>query len=403
MTLTVGTNDDGTTPTIAVARSVTQEGDPNAVFGGVDGAVEPFVGTRSLGVINIASMTITQILTAIETAIDTDAVFTSEISGNDLTATASFTGVMNPLTINVNAGENVDGSAADFALARTVLNDGQGSTTVEGSAASYVILLDTTQFATGTFASNVSPSAAVTTLVNALTAIEPFSGAANGDVLRATSSTPTSMPDITITITPGADPDGTPGTLAVSKAIVQEGEIPRTDYSTTVWTYYVINQEVRVDDDTTAMMPDNTITIPRGLVVDTENITASATTGTATAARTYLTGNARSNLVITGGVSEVIFFEATTTNRHQHTLEYSTDMGMTWTSFFVTQDFDPSATGTLIGQVFNNVQFIGAQINDIPANTTVAFRGRDTGTAATGPWGFGFLVVEERNVDMTTM
>ena len=61
---------------------------------------------------------------------------------------------MNPLTINVNAGENVDGSAADFALARTVLNDGQGSTTVEGSAASYVILLDTTQFATGTFASN---------------------------------------------------------------------------------------------------------------------------------------------------------------------------------------------------------------------------------------------------------
>ena len=146
---------------------------------------------------------------------------------------------------------------------------------------------------------------------------------------------------------------------------------------------------------------DSTITIPRGLVVDTENITAPSNTGTATASRTYLTGNARSNLVITGGVSEVIFFEATTANRHQHTLEYSTDMGMTWTSFFVTQDFDPSATGSLIGQVFNNVQFIGAQINDIPANTTVAFRGRDTGTAATGSWGFGFLVVEERNVDMT--
>ena len=150
------------------------------------------------------------------------------------------------------------------------------------------------------------------------------------------------------------------------------------------------------------MMPDNTITIPQGLVVDTSNITASATTGTATAAMTYLTGSARSNLVITGGVSEVIFFEATTANRRQHTLEYSTDMGTTWTTFFVTQDFDPSATGTLIGQVFNNVQFTGAQINDIPAGSTVAFRGRDTGTAATGAWGFGFLVVEERNADMTT-
>ena len=150
------------------------------------------------------------------------------------------------------------------------------------------------------------------------------------------------------------------------------------------------------------MMPDNSITIPQGLVVNTENITASSTTGTAIAAATYLTGAVRSNLVITGGVSEAVALTQTGTTTHTHTLEYSTDSGTTWIPFFTTQAFNPNFGATFNGQIFNNVQFVGAQINDIPANSTVAFRGRDTGTAATGAWGFGFLVVEERNADMTT-
>ena len=402
VTLSLGTNDDGTTPDIAIARSVTQTGSAVDVFGGTDGSVEPFVGNRSLGVIDIAGMSLNDIAIAVASAFTTDGTFAGQVTGPELEITAQFTGIMNPATVNVNAGTNSDGTAADFAIARTVLDDGMGTTTTAGSAATYIILLDTTQVATGTFASNSSPSAAAAVLQNALTAVESFSGAVNGDVLRATSATPTRVPDITITITPGVDPDGTPGTLAAAKTVVQEGEAPRIDYSTTVWTYYVINQEVRVDDDTTAMMPDNTITIPQGLVVNTENITASSTTGTATAAMTYLTGAARSNLVITGGVSEIVALTSTGTTTHVHTLEYSTDMGANWTAFFTTQAFNPNFGATFAGQAYNNVQFVGAQINDIPANSTVAFRGRDTGTAATGSWGFGFLVVEERNADMTT-
>ena len=77
-------------------------------------------------------------------------------------------------------------------------------------------------------------------------------------------------------------------------------------------------------------------------------------------------------------------------------------MGANWTAFFTTQAFNPNFGATFAGQAFNNVQFVGAQISDIPVGSTVAFRGRDTGTAATGAWGFGFLVVEERNADMTT-
>ena len=108
-------------------------------------------------------------------------------------------------------------------------------------------------------------------------------------------------------------------------------------------------------------------------------------------------------LVITGGVSEVVTITNTGTTTHVHTMEYSIDGGANWIAFFTTQTFNPNFGGTGNGQLFNNVQFIGAQINDIPATTTVMFRGRDTGTAATGPWGFGILVIEERNADMTTM
>ena len=273
VTITRGQNSDLSVPTIAVARNVTQEGDADSVFGGSDGTVEPLVGNRSLGVINIAGMSLNDIAIAVGQAYANDGAYLGQTTGPELEITAQFTGTMNPATVNVNAGTNSDGTAANFVIARTVIDDGQGTTVTTGSAASYIILLDTTQVATGTFASNVSSSAVVTTLVNALTAVESFSGSANGDTLRATSSTPTRMPDITITVTPGTDADGTPGTLAISKTVVQEGVTPRVDYSTTVWSYYVINQEVRVDDDTTMMGDNNQIQVRRGLIQQTNHVT----------------------------------------------------------------------------------------------------------------------------------
>ena len=346
---------------------------------------------ENLSAANIASM--------IATAIDGTTTYSASIDGtNDrlINFNSLITGIGRDITVDVTTQGTSALITGNFVT--TITTQGTDDT-VTGELTSYSIQVGGTQVTDGTFVSNSSAETVTSTLIGALASVPRYVGSNNGaTTARATSTFVGSIPDIDIIISGGTD-----STLNLVKSIVAAGSSDITDLTGAVWTYYTINQEVRVDDDSVAMMTDNTITIPRGLVVDTENITASATTGTATAARTYLTGNARSNLVITGGVSEVIFFEATTTNRHQHTLEYSTDMGMTWTSFFVTQDFDPSATGTLIGQVFNNVQFIGAQINDIPANTTVAFRGRDTGTAATGSWGFGFLVVEERNVDMTTM
>ena len=61
VTIAPGLNDDSSVPTLAVARNVTQEGSATAAFAGVSGAVEPFVGTRSLGVIDIGGLTLSLI------------------------------------------------------------------------------------------------------------------------------------------------------------------------------------------------------------------------------------------------------------------------------------------------------------------------------------------------------
>ena len=237
------------------------------------------------------------------------------------------------------------------------------------------------------------------TLVGAINQFRDYTSLVNtGSNVRATSVLAQVTDDLVVTVSRA----GTGGTAAINRTVVQEGANPTTDFTNTDWTYYIINRGAQTDGDTIDVDDDGTVSVPTGLVVDTDNITASSTTGTAIASMTYLTGAVRSNLVITGGVSEAVVLTQTGTATHSHTLEYSTDNGANWISFFVTQEFDPNFGATFNGQIFNNVQFVGAQINDIPANTTVAFRGRDTGSAATGAWGFGFLVVEERNAEMTT-
>ena len=219
-----------------------------------------------------------------------------------------------------------------------------------------------------------------------------------GSTVRATSIRAEVTEDIMVTVSRV----GTGGTTQVVRTQVQDGVDPSVDFSTTVWTYYTINQEVRVDDDSVEMMTDNTITIPRGLVVDSEQIDMSGTDATLVATEMYTTAAHRSNLVLTGGTSEPLLITNTGTDTRQYALDWSLD-GNVWTQVLVTQAFNPNFGGTANGQIFNNVQFIGGQINDVPASSTVHFRARRLGgVAVTGGWGFGFLIIEERNVEMTT-
>ena len=395
-----GANDPGATSPndIAVTRMVTQVGSQVEVFTGEDAMVAARVGTDILTTVNGAGMTLEQIATAIRAAYTTDARYTATGTGTTISLLATFTGMDNSPALDVTPGVLSDGTAATLVAVETILNNGENVTVIGETTQLTVTIGDASMTVDLTSGANAVDAA--NQLVTLINMFQLYSAVvSSGSIVTASSIRAEVTEDIVVTVSR----IGTAGTIQVLRTQQQDGVDPTVNFSTTVWTYYTINQEVRVDDDTTAMMPDNTITIPRGLVVDSGNITASSTTGTATAAETYTTGSARSNLVITGGVSEFVSLTSTGTNTHVHTMEYSIDGGMTWIEFFVTQAFDPNAGAAFNGQAFNNVQFIGAQINDIPATTTVMFRGRDTGTAATGPWGFGILVIEERNADMTTM
>ena len=344
------------------------------------------------------NQTAAQIAATVNMTIDSHNGYTSSIdSGNDrqINFEANAAGARRDISITiVNQGSS---NLLESSFATTITRQGMDGI-LTGELTTYTISIGGVDATSGTFDSQSTAAQMASTLVSAIGSISEYNAESQGvNGLRTTSTFFGSLPDIDIAFT-----GGTGSTASITKTIFSTGTADATNLSAAVWEYYVINQEVRVDDDTTAMMPDNTITIPQGLVVNTENITASSTTGTATAAMTYLTGGARSNLLITGGVSEIVALTSTGTTTHTHTLEYSTDSGANWTAFFTTQAFNPNFGATFAGQAFNNVQFVGAQINDIPAGSTVAFRGRDTGTAATGAWGFGFLVVEERNADMTT-
>ena len=86
--------------------------------------------------------------------------------------------------------------------------------------------------------------------------------------------------DITIQITPGSNADNTPANLAISRTVTRVGAEGTIDLSTAMWQYYVINQETRVDGDTTMMETvggmDNVIAIRRGIIEDSDTITGVA-------------------------------------------------------------------------------------------------------------------------------
>ena len=150
------------------------------------------------------------------------------------------------------------------------------------------------------------------------------------------------------------------------------------------------------------MMTNNAITIPTGLVVDAEQINTSGTTNTITAAETYATAAHRSNLVVSGGVSEPMLTAASGSANRQFAIDFSLD-GTNWTQFYLTNSLTNNFGTGNAGHIFNNVQFIGHNILNVPASSTVHFRARRIGSiTSTFSWGFGILIIEERNVDMTT-
>ena len=403
--ITAGTNGhDLISPNnLADTLTITQTGSAVDVFGGTDGNIEVFVGLNSILNMSIAGMTTNQIANLINTTYVNDNAYTSTIMGDIVSLIATFTGTDDAARIVVMPGVRSDGTVADLAVTRTVINDGSDVIMRDGVRSAYTIAVGGTTVSTGDFENSSTSAQAANTLVQAFLNVNDYDASSVGPATTATSTFRNNTPDVIVTITQGTSSGANPPpTIMVSRMVLQEGSAPVLDLESVEWRYYTINQEIRVDDDSVEMMSDNTITVPRGLFVDAEQIDGRGT-GTIIAAETYSTAAHRSNLIVSGGVSEPVLITNTGTAIHVHTFDYSIDGGTTWIPFFTTGSFDPNFGGVANGQIFNNIQFVGTTIQDIPASSTVSFRVRDTGTANMGNYGFGILIIEERNVDMTTM
>ena len=408
-----GVNDSTATSTnnLSVARTITQQGRQTELTGGTNASIDVLIGDVSIGTYDPMEQSISDIISGLDSLITADGRYTVTNVSPILRADSTFTGnspvmsiVIDPgISAVLNADGSVNETAGTLAVNLNVVESGVIDTITAGAFGSFTIFSNSEIIAGGNFESGASASDVVAVLANALaTSIRNYEITTEGNSVFATSTFLDSMPDIDISIVPGRDIMNNIATLELTKIIMREGDQGIIDLTNAEWTYYIINQEVRVDGDTTAMNPNNAITIPTGLVVDSEQIQTQGNTAIITAAETYSTAAHRSNLVITGGVAEPLLITNTGTDTRQYAIDWSLD-GDVWTQFYVTQAFNPNFGGTANGQIFNNVQFIGGNILDVPASSTVHFRGRRLGgVAAIGSYGLGILVIEERNVDMTT-
>ena len=221
-----------------------------------------------------------------------------------------------------------------------------------------------------------------------------------GSNVRATSVQPQSRIDVAAAVSRV----GTGGSVAIARTVVQDGELPSTDFTNTVWTYYIINRGAISDGETIVVGDDGTVTVPSGLVVDSESFRGTTGAGTSIAnvtnGETHLTKNHLSELIIFGAVSQPML-TATDPGYHEFVLESTYDSGANWTIRETTQQFPNSLSTATDGQLFNNTQVLATTIRNVPANTTVGFRCRYTGTVASVTqfgFGFGFNLIEERTV-----
>ena len=171
----------------------------------------------------------------------------------------------NSPALDVTPGILSDGTAATLIAVETVLNNGE-NVTVTGETTQLTVTIGTTSMTVDLLSgSNAVESA--NQLVTLINMFQLYSAViSSGSIVRASSIRAEVTEDITVTVSR----IGTAGTIQVLRTQVQDGVDPSVDFSTTVWTYYTINQEVRVDDDTTETDDNNNIMVRRGLINDVQ-------------------------------------------------------------------------------------------------------------------------------------
>ena len=350
----------GTAGDVGVTRTVVQAGLAMDTFTGTDGAVSVLVGGTEIQMIDAVGLTDIEVATALAAAFNSGSDFTATASDAVVAVVATATGATPVPTVVVTPGTDVDGATTDFAISRNTLSDGSDDGATSGTAASYSISVGGNNVLNGNLPNGASPAEAVEAIVTALRPLQAYGGQlVFGDTLRATSTFENSTPDIVLTVTPGTDGDGTTATLTSTKTVTQAGQEPTIDFTDTLWTYYVINQEVRVDDDLIEMMDDNSLTVRRGIIEDTQawddvsgNTDPNGVTSSSNEVA-YLTESFSSSSRTTTAVIQLnmlgaatIFEKATDPVSMGFLLQHSTDVGVTWNNSFTTFSFGVSTSNS---------------------------------------------------------
>ena len=329
----------------AVARVVTQVGSSTSGFIGSATQIQLFIGTTAISTLNLGGQSIDQALSSIVAVYNTDGRYSAVADNamNTVTLTSSFTGNSPTTTINITQqGTGTDGSTpSTFAITRNVISDGIMTRIVAGQSTILRLIVgtNTTQI---TIPSGLTGDALATEIFNALLGFtSQYNFVITGSTIRATSLFFGVSPDINIEfVARGRDLMEVDATIDISRSLIQTGSTGIPDLTNVTWEYYVINQEVRVDDDTVMMMtPDNTIASRRGIIEDADVLFGLApdnsTIAPARDGHQIVTGNRATQFVVSGGWGSLLTLTTGDGSAGDTILvsvraESSSDGGMTW-------------------------------------------------------------------------
>lgn len=369
----------------AVVRSSFVEGSDGTASGmlaGTPSVISIRIGGTDIGNVQASDLsTANQILMSVAQFLTTDGRYTPTVSGDTLNVVADFMGTTPDIQLNITVGTLEGGGVPTIAIERTVNDAGETILTTNGMLSTYTVTEGGVEVATGNFTANINSEMMATELLTVLNAnVSGYSVTRSGSVLTAVTTDFGSGPDLMIMVTPGVETDGTPATAAITRVVTAEGSSGTFNLVGANWQYFVINQEVRVDDDTTAMVGNNLITVRRGLIVDTAELSAIAPSGRIdTNPTTAITTGIRNSSIV--AFANVGFYVTTgsntgTTQQVTAEIDYSTDGGVTWITAGRSYRVNVAGTGSSVG---NNTFFMNLAANftlTAIQSTSYVFRAR---------------------------
>ena len=337
---------------------ITQQGRATSQEVGVATIISVNIGGTSIEAVSTTGKTLEEIATEIAAAFNAENLWSSSSDGVVVTLNALFNGATPTASLSQTLGSYVDENEnvvdSDFSTSSEVLDDGS-MTVITGSPSAWAIAVGDNFSASGSFDSGVTPAQAATEISERIAAlVSVYNASTTGDSVVAISTFNAEEPDITVTVT---NPNS--GNLAVTKTIVQVGNPASFDLAAAIWDYYVINQEIRTDDDTISMMDNNSLQVRRGIIEDTQawddvsgNSDPNGVTGSSNEVA-YFTESFSSSSRSTMAVFQLnmlgaatIFEKATDPVSMSFLLQHSTDNGNTWTNSFTTFSFGVSTSNS---------------------------------------------------------